>query len=501
MEITAVFQRLCLVKIRRLLMVISVAIIIAALFQCFALHYGKRLFLSSANEGSIVMLISNATFSNNSRPRPIYVSNIIANATYSSDLAEEVGEENKTKATSVDIDLSSDKNEHNKLMVKTGVLLSNSWTMGNDASTGDSSTQATATEIEHGSFKQPENMNKFEAAIVPVPKSAVSITLNNKSQRDSISTLKRWKAQPTSISQMNLLLLQSFSSSHNMRPKWSSARDRELLSAKLKIENAPISQKDLGVYLKNYVDLVAQKYIFWNRTGGADHFLVGCHDWASQITRQHMKNCIRVLCNANVGKGFKIGKDTTLPVTYIRSAENPLKDLGGRPPSERPILAFFAGGMHGYLRPILLQFWENKESDMKIFGPMPRDTEGKWLYREYMKSSKYCICARGYEVHTPRIVEAILYECVPVIISDSYVPPFFEVLNWEAFAVFVQEKDIPNLRNILLSIPKEKYFMLQSSVKMVQQHFLWHKNPVKYDIFHMILHSVWYNRIFQIRSR
>lgn len=214
-----------------------------------------------------------------------------------------------------------------------------------------------------------------------------------------------------------------------------------------------------------------------------------------------MKNCIRVLCNANVAKGFKIGKDTTLPVTYIRSAENPLKDLGGTPPSERHILAFFAGGMHGYLRPILLEYWQNKESDMKIFGPMRRDIEGKRVYREYMKSSNYCICARGYEVHTPRIIEAIFYECVPVIISDNYVPPFFEVLNWEAFSVFVQEKDIPKLRNILLSIPEERYLAMQLRVKMIQQHFLWHKNPVKYDLFHMILHSVWYNRIFQMSSK
>lgn len=221
---------------------------------------------------------------------------------------------------------------------------------------------------------------------------------------------------------------------------------------------------------------------------------------ASQITRQYMKNCIRALCNANIGKGFKLGKDTTLPVTYIRSMVDPLKDVGGKSAAERSVLAFFAGGMHGYLRPLLLHYWENKEVDMKIFGPMPRDSEGKRIYREYMKSSKYCICARGYEVHTPRVVEAILYECVPVIISDNYVPPFFEVLNWEAFAVFIQEKDVPNLRNILLSIPQKKYAAMHARVKMVQQHFFWHRNPVKYDLFHMTLHSIWYNRVNQVRT-
>ncbi|PPS09620.1 hypothetical protein GOBAR_AA11018 [Gossypium barbadense] len=399
-----------------------------------------------------------------------------------------------------------------------------------------------------------------------------------------------------SVSQMNSLLLQSIDSSRSPRPRRSSARDRELLSARQEIENARASRKvpllhasvyqniskfersyemmeqilkvyiykegvkpifhqpkmrgiyasegwfmklmegnkkfvvkdprrahlfylpfssnmlrsalngqdfqhvkDLQKYLKDYVELIAGKYSFWNRTGGADHFLVACHDWAIKLTKNIRS--IRALCNSNAAKGFEIGKDTTLPVTYIRSMEAPLENLGGKPPSERNLLAFFAGGMHGYLRPILLQYWQNKESDMKIFGPMPRDVEGKRKYREHMKSSKYCICAKGYEVHTPRVVESIYYECVPVIISDNYVPPFFEVLNWEAFAILVQEKDIPSLRNILLSIPEEKYLEMHARVKLVQRHFLWHKRPVKYDLFHMILHSVWYNRVFHIKIR
>ncbi|GAA0180838.1 glycosyltransferase [Lithospermum erythrorhizon] len=214
-----------------------------------------------------------------------------------------------------------------------------------------------------------------------------------------------------------------------------------------------------------------------------------------------MSHCIRALCNANVARDFKIPKDVSLPVTYIRSAEHPLEYVGGSPPSERHILAFFAGGMHGYLRPILLKYWSDKEPDMKIFGPLPRDVEGKEKYREFMKTSRYCICAKGYEVHTPRVVESIYSGCVPVIISDNYVPPFFEMLDWEAFSVFILEKDIPNLRTILLSISGEKYITMHQRLKAVQQHFLWHKKPQKYDLFHMILHSVWYNRVFHINHK
>ncbi|GFQ01997.1 probable glycosyltransferase at5g03795 [Phtheirospermum japonicum] len=250
-------------------------------------------------------------------------------------------------------------------------------------------------------------------------------------------------------------------------------------------------------YLSRYVQYITTKYPFWNRTGGADHFLVACHDWAPLYTSMIMNNCIRSLCNADAKGGFQFGKDVSLPETYVRNSTNPLEGLGGKPPSQRPILAFFAGNLHGYLRPILLHYWENKDPDMKIFGKL-QETKGTMTYIQYMKSSKYCISAKGYEPYSPRVVEAIFYECVPVIISDNYVPPFFETLNWETFAVFVLEKDIPNLKNILLSISEERYLEMQERVRQVQTHFLWHSTPAKYDAFHMTLHSIWYTRVLQM---
>lgn len=58
------------------------------------------------------------------------------------------------------------------------------------------------------------------------------------------------------------------------------------------------SHKNLIAYLKNYLDMIVTKYPFWNRTGGADHFLVACHDWVCfhAFFRLHL---LRVLQNRN----------------------------------------------------------------------------------------------------------------------------------------------------------------------------------------------------------
>ncbi|KAJ8527961.1 hypothetical protein K7X08_015412 [Anisodus acutangulus] len=195
-----------------------------------------------------------------------------------------------------------------------------------------------------------------------------------------------------------------------MRPRWSSERDREILAARLQIENPPLLRNDrelyapafrnmsmfkrykpifhqpimkglytsegwfmklmegnnkfvvkdprkahlfympfssrmlehslyvrnshnrtnLRQYLKEYSEKISAKYRFWNRM-------------APYEMRHHMEHCIKALCNADVTLGFKIGRDVSLPETYVRSARNPLRDLGGKPPSQRKVLAFYAG--------------------------------------------------------------------------------------------------------------------------------------------------------------
>lgn len=257
--------------------------------------------------------------------------------------------------------------------------------------------------------------------------------------------------------------------------------------------------RPLSIFLRDHVNMLAAKYPFWNRSHGSDHFLVACHDWGPYTLNAHeelRRNTIKALCNADISEGIFIeGKDVSLPETTIKNPTRPLRNLGGKRVSQRPILAFFAGNMHGRVRPKLLKFWGDKDDDMRIYGPLPKRVSRTMSYPDHMKSSKYCICPMGYEVNSPRIVEAIYYECVPVIIADYFALPFSEVLNWNAFSVVVAEKDIPRLKEILLEIPLKRYLVMQSNVKMLQKHFHWHFRPVRYDLFHMILHSIWLSRL------
>lgn len=128
---------------------------------------------------------------------------------------------------------------------------------------------------------------------------------------------------------------------------------------------------------------------------------------------------------------------------------------------------------------------------MQIYEELP---EGISYYTK-LRSSKFCLCPSGYEVASPRVVKAIFAECVPVLISDSYVPPFSDVLNWNSFSVQVDVKDIPNIKKILMGISERQYLRMYKRVKQVQRHFVPNEPPKRYDMFHMTVHSIWLRRL------
>jgi len=37
-------------------------------------------------------------------------------------------------------------------------------------------------------------------------------------------------------------------------------------------------------FVSDYVNVISSKYPFWNRTQGADHFMLACHDWVHLVS-------------------------------------------------------------------------------------------------------------------------------------------------------------------------------------------------------------------------
>ncbi|XP_060171671.1 probable glycosyltransferase At5g03795 [Lycium barbarum] len=241
-------------------------------------------------------------------------------------------------------------------------------------------------------------------------------------------------------------------------------------------------------FVAGYTDRVRSEFKFWNASGGADHFYVYCHsigrDAASKQQELH-HNAIQVTCSSNYFQRLYIAhKDIGLPQVWPRQHEEALN-----PPDARYKLAFFAGRVQNSLvRQNLLDLWKN-DSSFDIFSG-----SSSFPYKEGFRRSKYCLHVKGYEVNTARVSDAIQHGCVPVLISNYYDLPLANILDWSKFSIIVNERDIPHLKKILLSVPKRTYLNMYKNLGIVRRHFAWYSSPKEYDSFHMTVYQLWLRR-------
>ncbi|KAF7806440.1 putative glycosyltransferase [Senna tora] len=235
--------------------------------------------------------------------------------------------------------------------------------------------------------------------------------------------------------------------------------------------------------VEDYISIVAQRYPYWNRSNGADHFLLSCHDWGPRISYGNpylFHKMMRVLCNANTTEGFKPSRDVSIPEVLLPFGKLAPPDLS-LPPRRRTILAFFAGGAHGAIRKKLLKQWKDKDDAVQVHEYLPKGQN----YTKLMGKSKFCLCPSGHEVASPRVVEAIHAGCVPVILCENYTVPFGDVLDWRRFSMEIRVERIGEIKEILEGVSEKEYLEMYGNVRKVKRHFVMNRPAKPFDLMHM----------------
>ncbi|XP_024537844.1 probable glycosyltransferase At5g20260, partial [Selaginella moellendorffii] len=217
-----------------------------------------------------------------------------------------------------------------------------------------------------------------------------------------------------------------------------------------KMRGKGISYEKMADIVQEYVEGLIVKYPYWNRTLGADHFFVTCHDVGARATNKVanlVKNSIRVVCSPSYNGDFIPHKDIAMPQVLQPFA----LPRGGNDVRNRTILGFWAGHRNSKIRVVLAKLWE-EDDVLAISNNRISRATGELVYQKQFYRSKFCICPGGSQVNSARIVDSIHYGCVPVILSDHYDLPFNDVLDWKRFALLLRERDVGDLKLKLQSV-------------------------------------------------
>ena len=73
-------------------------------------------------------------------------------------------------------------------------------------------------------------------------------------------------------------------------------------------------------------------------------------------------------------------------------------------------------------------------------------------YTSLMRDSKFCLHVRGTRVQSPRLIEGMMFGCVPVILADGYELPMSWLFDWSKFSIRLPEIEYRRLPDVFAQV-------------------------------------------------
>ncbi|CAM6040298.1 unnamed protein product [Sphagnum compactum] len=257
--------------------------------------------------------------------------------------------------------------------------------------------------------------------------------------------------------------------------------------------------------MRSAISYISMYWPFWNRTEGGDHFFVVPHDFGACFHYREEnaieRGILPVLKRATLVQTFGQNHHVCLKEgSIVIPPYAPPEKMQSRfiPPSTpKSIFVYFRGLFYDigndpeggyYARGARAAIWENFK-DNPLFDI---STEHTSTYYEDMQRAIFCLCPLGWAPWSPRLVEGVIFGCIPVIIADDIVLPFADAIPWEKIGVFVPEKEVRNLDKILSLISPKQVLEKQKLLAnpSIKQAMLFSQPTLPGDAFHQILNGL-----------
>lgn len=209
---------------------------------------------------------------------------------------------------------------------------------------------------------------------------------------------------------------------------------------------------------KSEVEYRLSQLPYWNN--GHNHIVF---DFTDQPNTFYTNKNVSVFKSAFSSEYYNSQKDVSIPqFPRYRFSEELVNEYC----KNKTKLVSFKGHPrkgHNPIRDKLFEMNNNKELIIKEFSNNPKDFEfslnkimeiipsdDEYSYLNLLFKSRYSILPRGNGwALSYRHIEAMNVGSIPVIISDNYVLPFNELINWDSCCIRIKENEIEHLLKIV----------------------------------------------------
>lgn len=209
------------------------------------------------------------------------------------------------------------------------------------------------------------------------------------------------------------------------------------------------------------------------RGGNVDRYLVRIaraarHDPTTRVLVINMHPFVRLplllgkIDNVYVADGSLTVEERALNPRTISLPALPVITRGSGTCPERPMLAVFQGVETHPVRHALAAIGNgativvnlvDRDHHCGRINALTGSTDAG--YQQLLARSVFAFVPRGDAHFSYRLLEAMAFGCIPVILSDGWVLPFDRTLRWNAFSLRFRAEEIPGIPGALLAIGEQ----------------------------------------------
>nr|XP_018903394.1 PREDICTED: exostosin-1 [Bemisia tabaci] len=95
----------------------------------------------------------------------------------------------------------------------------------------------------------------------------------------------------------------------------------------------------------------------------------------------------------------------------------------------------------------------------------------RYDYEVLLLNSTFCLVPRGRRLGSFRFLEVLQAGCIPVLLSNGWVLPFDEVIDWNKAVVLADERLLLQVPELVHSIPPTKIFALRQQTQILWERY------------------------------
>jgi len=115
-------------------------------------------------------------------------------------------------------------------------------------------------------------------------------------------------------------------------------------------------------------------------------------------------------------------------------------------------------------------------------------------YPEILLQGKFCLVLPTTRLGQTVLSDAMSAGCIPVIVSDTYILPFSEVLDWPQASVIIKEENLGNIYSVLRSLSPEAVAMKSAFARFYYERYFSSMSAITLTTLNIINGRVFTNR-------